>query len=77
MGIGKWRTSFILLSFITRVMNPDPNPVGSETFDQVGSGILLPDPALDLDPRLSGLIQDIKLCIMFVNLCLENCLIRL
>ncbi len=72
-----YRTSFILLSFIARVIDPNPNPIGSETFDQVGSGIFVPDSALNLDPRLSGLIQDIKLCMMFANLYLENCLIRL
>jgi hypothetical protein len=76
LGIGKGRTSFILLSFIARVVDPDPNPVGSETFDQVGSGILLPYPAPDLDPRLSGLIEEINICIMFSNLYLEIGIIR-
>jgi hypothetical protein len=60
-------TSFILLSFIARVVDPDPNPVGSETFDRVRSGIFVPDSSLDLDPRLSGLIREIKMCIMFAN----------
>ncbi len=30
--VGKGRNSCILPSFIARVVDPDPNPVGSETF---------------------------------------------
>ncbi len=66
--VGKGRNSCILPSFITRVMDPDPNPIWSETINQVGSGILLPDPAPDLDPRQSGLTEEIKICIRFANL---------